>query len=202
MATLPFSALEPLLLAGVVGPGDLLVELLVDGAVDAADEEARDARDLRGIAALGDVFFETCDVGLGHLAIDGLREQQRDVDADAFADQMLDRRQALRRGRHLHHQILALDVLPEPFGFRDRALGVHRQIGRDLEADKAVVAVRWRRRPGAARRRRSGCPRPRPPRTGRRRSGRPFAGPCRSRRHIRPNCRSPFRRSRGSTSRP
>ena len=46
-----------------------------------------------------------------------------------------------RRGRHLHHQVLALDVLPEPFGFRDGPLGVHRQIGRDLEADETVVAV-------------------------------------------------------------
>ena len=46
-----------------------------------------------------------------------------------------------RRGRHLHHQVLPLDVLPEPFGFRDGPLGIHRQIGRDLEADETVVAV-------------------------------------------------------------
>ena len=54
---------------------------------------------------------------------------------------MLDRGQAFRRRRHLHHQILALDVLPEPLGLGDGALGVHRQIGRDFEADKTVVAV-------------------------------------------------------------
>jgi len=40
MAILPFSAAEALLLGGVVGLGDLLVELLVDQGVDAADEEA------------------------------------------------------------------------------------------------------------------------------------------------------------------
>ncbi len=46
-----------------------------------------------------------------------------------------------RRGRHLHHQVLPLDVLPEPFGFRNGPLGIHRQIGRDLEADETVGAV-------------------------------------------------------------
>ena len=132
---------QPLLLAGVIGPRDLVVELLVDRGIDAADEERGDAGDRRGIAALGDVFFEARDIGLRHLAIDLLREQQRDVDADAFADQMFDRRQPFRRGRHLHHQVLPLDVLPEPFGFRDGPLGVHRQIGRDLEADETVIAV-------------------------------------------------------------
>ena len=49
---------EPFLLGGIVGLRDLLVELLVDRGVDAADEEAGDARDMGGIAALGDVFFE------------------------------------------------------------------------------------------------------------------------------------------------
>ena len=94
-----------------------------------------------GIAAGGDAFLQAGEIGLRDLAIDLLREQQRDVDADAFADQMLDRGQALRRGRYLDHQVLALDVLPEPFGLGDGALGVHRQIGRDLEADETVIAV-------------------------------------------------------------
>ncbi|MFK4398648.1 hypothetical protein ABIF31_005205 [Bradyrhizobium elkanii] len=132
---------EPLLFVRIVGLRDLLVELLVDGGIDAADEEARDARDVGGIAALADVFLQALEIGLGDLAIDLLREQQRDVDADAFADQVLDRRQALRRRRHLDHQVLAVDVFPEPFGLRDRALGVHREIGRHLEADEAVAAV-------------------------------------------------------------
>ncbi len=132
---------EALLLAGIVGLGNLLVELLVDGAIDAADEEARDAGDMRGIAASGDVFFESRDVGLRHRAIDGLREQQRDVDRHAFCGQRLDRRQAFPGRRHLHHQILALDVLPQPLGLRDRALGVVGEIGRHFQADKAVAAL-------------------------------------------------------------
>ncbi len=54
---------------------------------------------------------------------------------------MFDRGQAFRRRRHLHHQILALDVLPEPLGLDDGSLGVHRQIGRNLEADEAILAL-------------------------------------------------------------
>ena len=86
-------------------------------------------------------FSRPVEIGFRHLAIDLLREQQRDVDADAFADQMFDRGQAFRRRRHLHHQILALDVLPQPLGLDDGAFGVHRQIGRDFEADETVFAL-------------------------------------------------------------
>ena len=130
---------QPFFFGRVVRSRDLFVELLVDRAVDAADEKAGDARDMGGIAALGDVFFEAGEIGLGDLDVDLLREQQRDVDADAFADQVLDRGQAFGRRRHLDHQVLAVDVLPEPLGFGDRALGIHRQIGRHFQTDKAVM---------------------------------------------------------------
>jgi len=95
------------------------------------------------IAATGRVFFKAGDVGLGHLHIDLLREQERDIDADALAGQVLDGRQALRRRRHLDHQILAVDFLPQPLGFRDGALGIQGEIGRDLEADEAVVPLEF-----------------------------------------------------------
>ena len=95
------------------------------------------------IAALGDIFFEAGEIGLGDLEIDLLREQQRDVDADAFTDQMLDRRQALRCRRHLDHQVLAIDFFPEPLGFDDGGLGVQRQIGRHFEADEAVMPFQF-----------------------------------------------------------
>src|SRR5256885_11234776 len=45
---------QPLLLAGVIGLCDLVVELLVDRGIDATDEERCDAGDRRGIATLGD----------------------------------------------------------------------------------------------------------------------------------------------------
>ena len=134
---------KPLLLAGIVRLRDLLVEQFVDRAVDPADEEAGDARDMGGIAAGGDMFFQSGQIGLGDLHIDLPREQQRDVDADAFADQLLDRGQAFRRRRYLDHQILALDVLPEPLGLGDRTLGVHRKIRRHFEADKTVVPLQF-----------------------------------------------------------
>jgi len=116
---------EPLLLAWIVRPCDLFVELFVDRAVDAADEKAGDAGDMGWIAAAGDMFLKTGKVGLGNLDIGLLREQQRDVDADALADQMLDRGQAFRRRRHLDHQVFAMDVLPKPLGLADGALGIH-----------------------------------------------------------------------------
>src|SRR5260370_23940912 len=61
---------ETLLLGGVVGARDLFIELLVDRAVDAADEEAGDARDMGQIAAACDIFFEAGQIGLGDLHID------------------------------------------------------------------------------------------------------------------------------------
>ena len=129
---------KPLLLAGIVRLRDLLVEQFVDRAVDPADEEAGDARDMGGIAAGGDMFFQSGQIGLGDLHIDLPREQQRDIDADPLANQLLDRRQAFRRRRHLDHQILAVDVLPKPLGLGNRALGIHGEIGRHLQADEPV----------------------------------------------------------------
>ena len=48
---------EALLLGRVVGRGDLVIELLVDRAVDPADEEGGDAGDAGGIAAALDEYF-------------------------------------------------------------------------------------------------------------------------------------------------
>ena len=132
---------QPFLLARVIGLCDPLIELLVHSAVDAADEKACDARDMGRVAAARDIFFQPGKIGLGNLDIDLLRKQQRDVDADALGDQMLDRRQALRGRRHLDHQIFAIDFVPEPLGLGNRGLGVRGQIGRHFEADEAVMAV-------------------------------------------------------------
>ena len=42
---------------------------------------------------------------------------------------------------HFDHQILAVDLPPQPLGFVDRALGIFREIRRDLDADKAICAM-------------------------------------------------------------
>ena len=54
---------------------------------------------------------------------------------------MTDRGQALRRRRHLDHQVFAIDGFPETLRLGDRRLGVVGEIRRDLEADETVRAM-------------------------------------------------------------
>ena len=132
---------EPGLLVGVVGRCDFLVEQFVDCGVDAADEEARDTCYTGHVAALPGERFETRQISLDDLFVDLLREQQRDVDVDAVGDQIADRRQALGCRRHFDHEVRTIDRVPQALGFGDRGFGLLRQIGRDLDADKAVGAA-------------------------------------------------------------
>jgi hypothetical protein len=133
-----FEVAEAGLLARIVGLGDSLVEQLIDRSVDAAHEKARHARHRRRIAAPDGSLLQARHVGLDDPLIDLARKQQRDVDVDAFRSQRMDRRQARRRSRHLDHQVPAIDLAPETLGFGDGALRVHRDVGRDLDADEAV----------------------------------------------------------------
>ncbi len=132
---------EPRFLIGVVSCGDLVVELLVNSGIDAADKEARHAGDARGIAALRNKGLETGEISFQHLGIDLLREQQGNIDVDAFGEEFADRRQALAGAGHLDHQILAVDVAPQFSCLGDRALRIKREIGRDLQTDEAVGAI-------------------------------------------------------------
>ncbi len=124
------------------GCGDLLVELVIDQGVDAADEEARHAGHLVRVAALFGESLEPGNVSLGNLGVDLLRKQQRHVDVDPLADQRADRRQTRLGAGHLDHQVAAVHLVPQPAGLLDRLMRVHRQIGRDFEADKAVAPLR------------------------------------------------------------
>ena len=94
------------------------------------------------VAALFCKGLEPGNVGLGDLGIDPLREQQGHVDIDALADQRADRRQPRLGAGNLDHQVSAIDLVPQPTRFLDRLVRVHRQIGRDFEADKAVAPLR------------------------------------------------------------
>ena len=87
-------------------------------------------------------MFEPGQIGFDDLFVDLLGEQQRDVDVDAFADELADRRQAGLGGRHLDHQVFAADRAPEPPRLGDCRLGAHREIRRDFEADISVLALR------------------------------------------------------------
>ena len=86
-------------------------------------------------------MFEPRQIGFDDLFIDLLREQQRDVDVDALPDKLANCGQAGLRGRHLDHQIVAADRVPQPTGLDHRGVSVHRQIGRDFEADISVLAL-------------------------------------------------------------
>jgi hypothetical protein len=117
------------------------VDLLVDHAVDAADEETGDAVDARDVAALGFEVLQPRRVRLGDRQIGVGREEQGDVDVDPLADQLADGGDAGRRSWDLDHQIGTVDRMPQPARLLDGGRRVHRQIGRDLEADVAVLAA-------------------------------------------------------------
>src|SRR3979490_1885360 len=70
--------------AGIVGLGEALLDELVHRHVDAAYEEARHARDPARVPAPRDHILEAGEVGLDHLFITLLREQQRNIDVDAL----------------------------------------------------------------------------------------------------------------------
>ena len=138
---LAFERIEARFLVRIVGLRDLLVEQFIDRGVDAADEKARHAGDLRNVAALGGQHLKAGQIGFDHLLVDGLRKQQRDIDVDAAGNQIVDRRHAFGRAGHLDHQVLAADLAPQPLGFVDGALGILGEIGRDFDADIAVGAM-------------------------------------------------------------
>ena len=142
MATVPRSDCSSCRSRGVAGLRQPGVERGVDRGVDAADEEARHAGDARGIAAARDERFETIDVRLGGPLVGVLREQQRDVDVDALRDQLAHRGDALRRARHLDHQVGAPDGGPQAPRVRKRALRVGCKQRRHLQAHVPVAPRR------------------------------------------------------------
>ncbi len=104
------------------------VELGVDQRVDAAQEEARDRRDLiDGLARLHSLF-ETGQIRIDDVPVAIDAEQQRDIDVDSGRDQLGDRRQARLGARHLDHGVGTIERLPQPQTFLDGALGVVGQV--------------------------------------------------------------------------
>ena len=129
-------ALEPRRLAA-----DLL-QPPVGLGVDARDEEARDRRDARGIAAARDQPLQPADVRLddGRVALE--REDQGHVDRLALRDAVLDRGEA-RHGRgDLHEQVRLVDLAVQPDRLLEGRLAVVGQRRVDLERDVAVDAFR------------------------------------------------------------
>src|SRR5439155_15808229 len=80
--------------------------------VDSADEEAGYASDAACVSSTRGKFVQPTDISLGDALIDLLRKQQRDVDVDAFADQLLEGRDPLRRSWHFDHDVGAIHRFP------------------------------------------------------------------------------------------
>ncbi len=114
----------------------------VDGAVDAADEEAGDAGDFRNVAAGGGKILETGEIGFHDLFVDADREQQGDVDVQPASEQLPDGGKAGRGPRDLHHQVGPVHGRPQPQRLADRRFRVVGEIGRALQADIAVAPLR------------------------------------------------------------
>ena len=90
IATLPSTLFSSACSAGSFVALQSFLDHRIDRAVDAADEEAGHAGNLAHITAARGQFLEARNVGFGDFLVDFLRKQQRDIDVDAFADQLLE----------------------------------------------------------------------------------------------------------------
>src|SRR5437667_3963536 len=113
----------------------------IDGIIDPADEEASDTRDPADVAAVGCELLESGDVGFRNFLVNLLREEQRHIDIDAFADKLLEGGDALAGARNFDHHVLAAHVFPQPSRFLNCALRVAGEIGRDFQADISVASL-------------------------------------------------------------
>ncbi len=84
----------------------------IDRCIDPADEETGHAGHTPQVSSAGGKRLQPRHVRARHLFVRVLRKEQRDVDADALADQLLDRGNALWSGRDLDHQVVPPDRLP------------------------------------------------------------------------------------------
>lgn len=107
---------------------DAMAEELVDQRVDAADEEAGDRGDVVHRRARCQAPFQAPQPGFGYGLVAVDREQQRDVDVDAFEQQLLDRRQSLHRAGDLDHEVRPVDQRREVSRLRDGTLRVAREV--------------------------------------------------------------------------
>ena len=122
----------------VAALGNQTVEQIVDGGIDAAHEERRDRRYRRKVAATFIQPLQPGDIGIDDSTVRFEGEDQRDIDVDALADQRLDGRNALRSGGHFNHDVGTVDVGEQASRLVNRALGIVRETGTDLERCEPV----------------------------------------------------------------
>jgi len=119
----------------------LPIDLLVDHPIDAADEETGHAVYPGDVSAGLVQVLQTRNVRVGHRQIGVDAEQQGHVDVDPLADQRPDGMHPRLGPRHLDHKVGTVHRPPQAARFGDRRVGVHRQIGRNLQADEAILAT-------------------------------------------------------------
>jgi hypothetical protein len=138
---LTLQAPQPLTRGGARGRRQRRVDVLGDGGVDAAHEEAGDAGDPRHITAGRGVLLQAGEIRLGHRVVGSLREEEGHVDVHPLADERANRGRSRLRARHLDHHVLASERRPQPARFGDRAFGVVRQQRRHLEAHVSIATA-------------------------------------------------------------
>ncbi len=118
-----------------------LLQTTVDVRVHPRDEERRHRVHVQ-FQALGVPALQSAQVRLRHLLVGSDREQQCDIDVDPLVQRLLDGGHALRRPRDLDHHIRPVDPAPERAHLLERALGVVRELRRDLERHESVASAR------------------------------------------------------------
>ncbi len=86
-------------------------------------------------------MLQAADEGVGDRLVAVEREDQGNVDVDAFIDHLLDRGQALGRRRNLDHDVGAIGTLEEVASLGDGLLRVVGGGGGNFQADVAVHVV-------------------------------------------------------------
>ena len=121
---------------------DLFVQQRIHERVNAADEETGHTGHLADVSAARRELLDARDIGFRHPLINLLRKKQRDIDIDAFTEQLLNGGNPFRRSRHLDHHVLATDCFPQPQRFIQRALRVVSQIRRHFQAYIPIALLR------------------------------------------------------------
>ena len=91
-----------------------------------------------GVSARFNQVFQACGVCFSNEAIRVQIEQQRHVDVDPMTDELLNGRNALRRGWHLHHDVGAVKLREQPKRFGNSAICIMGQRGADFQRGIAV----------------------------------------------------------------
>src|SRR6266487_1752384 len=139
---LAFKRLELLLFSAVAGSFDLVFQQLVYQGVYAADEETGNRSNMADVFAFGVTILQSREVGINYLAVGFNRKDQRNIDVDAFGQRLSNSWEPFGCSWNLDKQVGTINQLPEATHFRKRPLGIVCQVGRDFEADIAVLPIR------------------------------------------------------------